>query len=65
MILTQEQVNRIFDLMRMDSNNFKEPISKELTEQLISIYGLNKAQIESLESTFGSAFRSVYRCLCS
>lgn len=39
--LKKSDINCIIDLMRIDSSNFNDVVSKELRDQLIEIHGLS------------------------
>ncbi|MEW9670368.1 hypothetical protein [Ammoniphilus sp. 3BR4] len=58
------EINRIIDLMRMDSNNFNDVVSKELRNQLIEVYGLTYKEIDIVELTLRKAYRNIYEMLC-
>ncbi len=58
------EINRIIDLMRMDSNNFNDVISMELRDQLIEDYGLTYKEINIVELTLSRAYRNIYELLC-
>ncbi|WP_134705031.1 hypothetical protein [Ammoniphilus sp. YIM 78166] len=58
-ILTEQQVTRIIELMRMDSNNFNQLISMEFRHQLMNDYGLTLKEIEIMEVILSEAYRNI------
>lgn len=63
-ILTEKQVTRIIELMRMDSNNFNQMVSMEFRHQLINDYGLTHKEIDMMEHILFEAYRNINELLC-